>query len=147
MSGLGLTISTPLQIVVQVTDVASIRTADDSGSFGILPGHVGLLTVIRASVLQWRGVGGPWSFCALRGGVLTVYGTQVRVTCRQAVIGTDLSALAIQVETRMTADLEAARQARVERARMHAQAIRQIMRHMRAEGSPAEDPALERLFE
>ncbi len=59
ISGLTLTFSTPLHIVVQAPNVASIRTAGDSAFFGIQPGHVAYLTVILPSVLQWHGASGP----------------------------------------------------------------------------------------
>ena len=71
---LHLTITTPATVLVDRTDVRSVRAEDDSGGFGILPGHTDLLTVLPASVVRWRNGDGVTHYCALRGGVLTVSG-------------------------------------------------------------------------
>lgn len=132
MSGLlSLTITTPLEVVLQADDVASLRAEDASGSFGILPGHTGLLTVLGASVLRWRRTDGIWHYCALRGGVLSVAGgQQVRVACREAVAGDDLAALEHLVTTQMAARQDVTRAARAEHTRLQAQAIRSLMRRL-----------------
>jgi F-type H+-transporting ATPase subunit epsilon len=146
MSGLlSLTITTPLELVLQADDVASLRAEDASGSFGILPGHTRLLTVLGASVLRWRRRNGIWHYCALRGGVLTVAGGQrVQVACREAVAGDDLPALEHLVNTQMAARQDLARAARAEHTRLQAQAIRSLMRRLAAK--PGSD-ALEEHFQ
>ena len=54
MSGaLRLTIATPSALLLDVDNVASLRAEDDSGAFGVLPGHADLLTVLPPSVLRW----------------------------------------------------------------------------------------------
>ena len=65
-----LTVTTPLCVVMDEEGVASVRAEDETGGFGILPGHADLLTVLRPSVLRWRRAEGPWQFVALHGGVL-----------------------------------------------------------------------------
>ena len=45
-----LTITTPLGIVLEAMDVASIRAEDPTGSFGIQRGHVLFVTVLRVGV-------------------------------------------------------------------------------------------------
>jgi len=130
-SALKLQISTPLDIVVEARDVASFRAADASGDFGIMAGHVDLLAVLETSVVRWRGAEAPWHFCALRGGVLTVEnGDTIRIACRTAIVGDDLSKLEQQVHKYRETETDSARRARVAQTRLHAQAIRQIMRHI-----------------
>jgi len=63
---LHLTVTTPSQILVESDNVAAVRAEDQSGSFGILPGHADLLTVLVPSVLRWRTT--EWR-CALCFGV------------------------------------------------------------------------------
>jgi len=147
-SVMSLIVSTPLEIVVDAPDVVSFRAADSSGDFGILPGHVDLLSVLEASVIRWKEVGRKWHYCALRGGVLTVeQGRKIRIACRKAIIGTDLVRLENEVKLQQLAETESARTARVAQTKLHAEAIRQIMRHMaRGPGAP-EDAALESLFQ
>ena len=67
-----LTITTPAVVLVDRDDVASVRAEDASGSFGILPSHADLLTMLTPSVVRWRTVAGHSGFCAVKGGVLTV---------------------------------------------------------------------------
>ena len=43
---ISLSITTPLEIVLSETGIASLRGEDASGGFGILPGHADFLTVI-----------------------------------------------------------------------------------------------------
>lgn len=130
MSTLRLIVTTPLDMVLDTPDVASIRAEDDSGSFGLLPGHADLLTVLRPSVLHWRRADGIWHHIALRGGVLTVQGETVRVACREAVTGDDLEKLGALVQETFAAHEDAARRARGEHMRLHAAAIRTLMQRL-----------------
>ncbi len=128
---LSLVISTPLQVIVNTPGVASFRGEDQSGGFGILPGHVDLLTVLIPTVIRWRKAGAAWEYCALRGGVLTVSdGNAIRIACRQGVLGNDLGALESQVVAKEAAETETARRIRTEEIKLHARAIRQIMLHL-----------------
>jgi alternate F1F0 ATPase F1 subunit epsilon len=143
---LSLTIATPLTIVAEVEDVASLRAEDASGGFGLMPGCADLLTVIDAGVVGWRGAEGPWRWCALRGGVLRASGgAAVRVACREATLSDQLEGLHAKVVAERDAAEEARRGARAQRARLHARAIRRIMRRMG--GTLPEESALAEALE
>lgn len=130
MSALHLTISTPMDVLVEA-ETPSIRAEDESGGFGLLPGHVDMLTALPASVLRWRD-GAGWRFCALRGGLLTVReGREVSVACREGILGDDLGALAQQVAAFRAKEQSADRDVRVEQMRLHSQAVRQLMQYLR----------------
>ncbi|MWD26146.1 F0F1 ATP synthase subunit epsilon [Aquicoccus sp. SCR17] len=125
---LSLSITTPLWTVLEDEAVASLRGEDASGGFGILPGHADFVTVIDAGVLRWRGPGGAWHYCAVRGGVFTVTGgSEVRVACRDAVTGDDLGRLQARVAQTRADRLDTARQRRSTATRLHALAIRRLM--------------------
>jgi len=138
MSGaLHLTVTTPGQILVDSGDVAAVRAEDQSGSFGILPGHADLLTVLVASVLRWRTADDATRFCAVHGGVFTVSaGRNVAVACREGVVGDSLENLEAKVRTVRAEQLEADRKARVEQVRLHALAVRQSLRYLRPNPAP-----------
>jgi F-type H+-transporting ATPase subunit epsilon len=144
MSGtLHLTVTTPAQILVDSGDVAAVRAEDQSGSFGILPGHADLLTVLIPSVVRWRTGDGAAHFCAVRGGVFTVSaGRTVAVACREAVHGDSLEDLEAKVRAVRAQQLEADRKARVEQVRLHALAVRQLLRYLRP--NPAAVAPIER---
>ena len=137
MSGaLHLTVTTPGQILVDSGDVAAVRAEDESGSFGILPGHADLLTALVPSVVRWQAADGSTHFCAVRGGVFTVSaGHNVAVACREGVLGDSLEDLQAKVRAVRAQQLEADRKARVEQVRLHALAVRQLLRYLRP--SPA----------
>jgi len=139
MSGtLHLTVTTPAQILVDSGDVVAVRAEDQSGSFGILPGHADLLTVLVPSVLRWRTADGTDRFCAVRGGVFTVSSRRdVAVACREGVISDSLDDLETKVSAVRAQETEADRKARVEQIRLHALAVRQLVRYLRPNPAPA----------
>jgi F-type H+-transporting ATPase subunit epsilon len=132
MSGtLHLTVTTPAQILVDSGDVAAVRAEDESGSFGILPGHADLLTALVPSVVRWRSADGSAHFCAVRGGVFTVSaGHNVAVACREGVLGASLEDLEAKVRAVRAQQIEADRKARVEQVRLHALAVRRLLRYL-----------------
>jgi F-type H+-transporting ATPase subunit epsilon len=135
MSAIRLTIATPSALIVDVDDVQSLRAEDESGAFGVLPGHADLLTVLPPSVLRWTRENQPTRYCALSGGVLTITGgNRVAVACRRGTLGGDLDTLQADVAAERAADLDADRRAKVEQTRLHARALRQLMRYLRGDG-------------
>jgi F-type H+-transporting ATPase subunit epsilon len=135
---LHLTITTPAQILVASDDVIAVRVEDQSGSFGVLPGHADLLTALVPSVVRWRTVDGAACFCAVRGGVFAVSGGRdVSVACREGVVGDSLDELEAKVRTVRARQLEADRKARAEQIRVHALAVRQLVRYLRPNSASA----------
>lgn len=136
--GLHLLVSTPSSLLVDLDGVASVRAEDESGSFGLLPGHADLLTVLPASVIRWRDRDGSMRYCAQSGGVFSITGgREIRVACRQATVGDDLSRLEAEVQTMRAALSDTGRRSRVEEMRLHASAVRQLTRLLRADAGSA----------
>ncbi len=133
MSGhLHLVLATPQQVVLDLDDVSAVRGEDASGSFGILPGHADLITVLVPTVLRWQRAGGERGYCALRGGVLRMSeGTELHVACRGAVRGDQLETLETTVRTTRADQADADRRARVEQMQLHARAVRTLLRYLR----------------
>jgi len=67
-----LTIVTPLPVVVETQQVAHLRAEDETGAFGVLPGHADFLTALAVSVVTWRYHEGGAHHAALRGAMLAV---------------------------------------------------------------------------
>lgn len=131
---LHLQITTPQQILVDCSDVVSLRGEDASGCFGLLPGHVDYLTVLQPTVLRWCRATGERGYCAVRGGVLTLAGPELRIACREGIVGERLDELVSRVQAAREAQRDSERRARVEHLRLHTRAIRQLVRYLRAEG-------------
>lgn len=127
-----LRITTPLSVIVDEDDVASVRAEDASGGFGILPRHADFLTSLAISVVIWKGAEGALRYCAVRRGVFSVTGGKdIAIATREAVAGDDLATLDQVVLARFRADVEAERTEHVESTRLQLNAIRQIMSHLR----------------
>ncbi len=127
-----LLITTPAAIIVDQRDVISIRAEDESGEFGILPGHADFLTALTISVVSWRTAIEPPRFCATRQGMLSVsQGQEVRIATREAMVGDDLDHLEniVLAAFRTTADAE--RVARTASLKLEMKAIRQILQYLR----------------
>ncbi|MFP4896578.1 F0F1 ATP synthase subunit epsilon [Paraburkholderia sp. EG304] len=137
--GLLLTIATPARVIVDGLPVVSLRAEDESGAFGVRAEHADLVTLLSASVVRWRTPDGGEHYCAVDGGVLIVSrGTTVSLACRDAVPGDSLEALEAQVRRARAAQLDAMRRARAEQTRLHAQAVRQMLRYLRPQATRGE---------
>lgn len=131
---LHLTIATPTQMLVNCDDVVALRAEDETGSFGILPGHAAFLTVLPASVVRWRLSDGSEKVCALRAGVLTVRDGRVAIAAREGVPGGALADLAGDVLHAQEGETDADRRARAEQTRLHARAVRQMVHYLMPDG-------------
>lgn len=133
-----LLITTPTAIVVDETDVSSVRAEDDSGGFGILKGHADLLTALSISIVGWHDAAGRARYCAVRRGVLSVTGgDEIAIATREAIRGDDLDRLEEIVLDEFRERTEAERASRAESARLQMKAIRQIVRYLRPDPNPS----------
>jgi F-type H+-transporting ATPase subunit epsilon len=125
-----LSIATPLGIVLDASDVTHVRAEDETGAFGILPGHADFLTTLTVSVVTWR-TGSREQHVAVRGGVLTVRdGEDVVIATREAVGEETLTALGDAVLDRMRKEEESEQAARMAGTRMELAALRQIQLYL-----------------
>jgi len=133
-----LRITTPLTVLVEEDSVLALRAEDETGSFGILPGHAEFMTTLAISVVSWQPAAGGKRYCAVRRGIFAVTGGQsIAVATREGVLGDDLATLDAEVLARFRGDLEAERVEHVEQARLQLNAIRQIVRRLRGDGRGA----------
>lgn len=134
-TGLQLTIATPAAKLVDTDQGLSVRAEDESGSFGILPGHADFLTALEPSVVRWRDMAGVERYCIVDGGVLTVsQGRNVAIACRQGKVSQSIDSLDADIAAMRAEQSDIARRARVEQTRLHARAMRQLMQLMRGTG-------------
>ncbi len=132
-----LTVATPLAIVIEAGGVAHLRAEDDTGAFGILPGHADFLTALAVSVASWRDDRGAEHHVAVRGGMLEVRdGDTIAIATPEAVPGDDLHRLEAEVLDRFRGQFVAEQAARTDAQRLYLAAIRQIARFLRAERAP-----------
>lgn len=70
-------------------EVASFVGEDASGSFGILPGHGRMLTVLDFGLARFRHPSGSWRFIALPGAVLFFADNELIISTRRYLWDTD----------------------------------------------------------
>lgn len=129
-----LTIATPLAIIVESDGIAHLRAEDETGAFGILPGHADFLTALSVSVATWRDRDGGEHHAALRGGMLEVRdGDEIAIATREAIVSVDLHQLETEVLAAFRRGIEDERVARTDTQRLYLAAIRQICRFLRSE--------------
>jgi F-type H+-transporting ATPase subunit epsilon len=63
-AALSLTVATPACVLVDSAQAVALRAEDETGSFGILPGHADFLTILTPCVLRWHGADQVPHFCA-----------------------------------------------------------------------------------
>ena len=137
-----LLITTPTAVIIDESDVTSVRAQDESGGFGILSGHADFLTVLTISVVSWKRADDSQHFCAVRRGVLTVRdGGEVAVATRQALAGDDLEQLEHVVLDQFRSEAEAEQSARTEAMKLQTRAMRRIVQYLRPTqaGAPGGD--------
>jgi F-type H+-transporting ATPase subunit epsilon len=133
-----LGVSTPLAIVVEADNVASLRAEDETGAFGILPGHADFLTALAVSVVSWRDGEGGEHYVAVRGGMLEVRGGgMIDVATPEAVASDDLHRLETEALAAFRRSLDEERTAHVDAQRLYLAAIRQICRFIRSDRATA----------
>jgi F-type H+-transporting ATPase subunit epsilon len=133
-----LTVTTPLSVIVEAASVAHLRAEDETGAFGILPGHADFLTALTISVATWRDQQGAEHHVALRGGMLQVRdGQSITIATREAIADDDLLRLESEVLAAFRRQTEDERAARTDAQRLYLAAIRQICRFLKSERSPA----------
>jgi F-type H+-transporting ATPase subunit epsilon len=127
-----LTVATPFAIITDADHVVHVRAEDETGAFGVLPGHADFLTVLAISVITWRDDENHEHHVAVRGGMFHVQGGDaVSVATPEAVAGDDLHQLESDVLTSFRRQLNEEQAARADTQRLYLTAIRQIVRYLR----------------
>lgn len=131
-----LLVTTPLSVVVD-EDVRHVRAEDETGAFGILPGHADFITTLEISVITWRNHSEEEHFIAVRGGVLAVRdGNLVEVATREAVGEDNFRQLGRAVLARFREETQAEEASRVSATRLQLATIRQLQRYLEAGRQP-----------
>jgi F-type H+-transporting ATPase subunit epsilon len=79
-------------------DVSYLKLKDESGYFGIMKNHTGLLTIIEPCLGLYRDGTGKEVFIALDGGILVVMNSKATLTTREIFESEDPDALSRMID-------------------------------------------------
>jgi F-type H+-transporting ATPase subunit epsilon len=118
----------PFQVFVEKHAVSRIVAETPAGSFGILPHRLDCVAALAPGILIYETEAEGEVFMAVDEGVLAKTGTQVLVSVRRALVGTDLGQLRASVEREfLTLDAHE-RQARTVMAKLETGFLRRFAR-------------------
>jgi len=95
---MNLKILLPFQVFAEKTGVSRIVAETDEGSFGLLPHRLDCVAALAPGILIFETDAEGEVFVAMDEGVMVKTGTDVLVSVRRAMIGTDLGQLRATVE-------------------------------------------------
>jgi len=125
-------VTTPLSVIADVEDIRTLRAEDETGAFGILPGHADFLTVLGISVITWRDAGGEEHHVAVSGGILSVRGGNlVEIAAHEAFAEDTLATLGTTVEEQFRLQEESEQESWMAAARLQFATVRSIERYIR----------------
>lgn len=129
-----LSVTTPLAIIVEADGVRHLRAEDETGAFGILPGHADFLTALSLSVVTWRDARDAEHHVAVSHGILEMRGgNSIIIATPKAVADDDLDRLETGVLDAFRREIEEEKAARSDAQRLYLSAIRQIYRCLHPE--------------
>ncbi|QDV08096.1 F0F1 ATP synthase subunit epsilon [Planctomycetes bacterium Poly30] len=94
-----LRVLVPFQVFAEKAHVKRIVTVTRSGSFGLLPQRLDCVATLAPGILVYETEEDGECYLAVDEGILVKTGSEVRVSVRRAVAGSDLSTLHEAVES------------------------------------------------
>lgn len=93
----------------RIENVASFVGRDESGSFGVLPGHARMMTLLGFGLARFRVADQDWEFLALPGAVAYLVDNQLHLSTRRYLRGTDFGRITSALREELLAEEEALR--------------------------------------
>jgi F-type H+-transporting ATPase subunit epsilon len=90
----------------QISDVVSFVGEDASGSFGVLAGHIRLLTCLVVGLARFRRADGGWKYLALPGAVLYFHDDVLTLSTRHFLVDEDYSRISEALQQQLMAEEE-----------------------------------------
>jgi F-type H+-transporting ATPase subunit epsilon len=110
----------------RIEGVVSFVGEDDSGSFGILPGHARMVAVLAYGLARFRLAQGPWTYLALPGGVLYFVRNELRISTRRYFKDADYGRISGVLLDRLLGEEEEMRATRISLYRLEQEMFRRL---------------------
>lgn len=115
----------------RIEDVVSFVGEDASGSFGILPGHARLSTVLEFGLARFRADGEGWQFLAAPGAVIHCAGNELHFTTRRYLRDSDFERVRTALREQLLAEEEALRTVKQSLRRLEEEMLRRLWKMRR----------------
>lgn len=110
----------------RIDGVTSFVGEDDSGSFGILPGHARMITVLAYGLARFRVAQDPWTYLALPGGVLYFVHNQLQISTRRYFKDSDYGRISGALLDRLLGEEEEIHATRASLSRLEQEMFRRL---------------------
>jgi F-type H+-transporting ATPase subunit epsilon len=119
----------------RVDGVVSFVGEDASGSFGILPGHARMSTVLEFGLARFRVSGPRWEYVAAPGAIVHHVDDQLHFSTRRYLRDTDLERVRVALEEELRREEEALRSVRQSLRRLEDEMFRRLWQLQRGRGA------------
>ncbi len=126
-----LTVLLPTTIFLE-EEVNKVTAEGRNGSFGLLPEHIDFVSALVPGILSFETSQGEEKFIAIDEGILVKNSTEILVSTRQAIHGTDLETLEKAVKEQFETLDERQKQSRTVLAKLEATFVKGLLEHGRA---------------
>jgi len=121
----------------KVEDVVGFVGEDDSGRFGILPGHARMMTLLTFGLARFRRAGQDWEFLALPGAVAYFVNNQLHISTRHYLRGKEYERISAALQEELRAEEEALRAMKQSVSRLEEEMFKRLWKLGRETGIPA----------
>lgn len=109
-----------------IKGITSFVAEDESGGFGLLPGHARFMTVLVFGLARFRCVETPWKYLAMPGAVLYFSDDSLDLVCRHYLIDEDYDRISQRLADELIAEEEQLRDVRQSLKSMEEALLRRI---------------------
>jgi F-type H+-transporting ATPase subunit epsilon len=119
----------------RVDGVVSFVGEDASGSFGILPGHARMSTVLEFGLARFRVSGSSWEYVAAPGAIVHHGDDQLHFSTRRYLRDTDFERVRAALEEELRREEEALRSVKQSLRRLEDEMFRRLWQLRRGQGA------------
>ena len=120
----------------RIDNLESFVGEDASGSFGILPGHARMMSLLGFGLARFRIALQDWEFLALPGGLVYFVDGQLYLNTRRYLRGKDYDRLAVLLRKELLAEEEALREMKQSMRRLEEEMLKRLWKMQQSgEGS------------
>jgi F-type H+-transporting ATPase subunit epsilon len=112
--------------VERIENIISFVGEDASGSFGVLPGHTRMMTLLVFGLARFRVFNQDWEFLALPGALAYFVGGQLNLSTRRYLRGKDYEHLSVALRDELLAEEEALREMKQSVRRLEEEMFRRL---------------------